>query len=130
MTIAAPPFYYTMAWLFFPEKTGIIKAGLRKAVSYEGVGAMMDTLPICRERYVQSFSEGTWSSFTDYLVVEEHLQIILNGEKLVSVACSPEHTRELAVGYLVSEGFISSYQDLVSVNVPHPLQVEVETTKR
>lgn len=90
---------------------------------------MMDTLPICRERYVQSFSEGTWSSFTDYLVVEEHLQIILNGEKLVSVACSPEHTRELAVGYLVSEGFISSYQDLVSVNVPHPLQVEVETTK-
>jgi hypothetical protein len=36
MTIAAPPFYYTMAWLFFPEKTGIIKAGLRKAVSYEG----------------------------------------------------------------------------------------------
>jgi len=90
---------------------------------------MVAALPIVRERDVQSFAEGSWSSFQDQLVVEEHLQIILNGQKLVSAACSPEYTRELAVGYLVSEGFISSYQDLASVKAPHPLQVEVETTK-
>lgn len=89
----------------------------------------MKALPILRDRDVQLFEKGTWSSFKDEMVVEEHLQIILNGQKLVSSACSPEYTRELAVGYLVSEGFISSYQDLASVNAPHPLQVEVETTR-
>ncbi|HOB11947.1 MAG TPA: formate dehydrogenase accessory sulfurtransferase FdhD [Syntrophomonadaceae bacterium] len=89
----------------------------------------MEALPILKERDVQLFEKGTWSNFKDQLVVEEHLQIILNGEILVSSACSPEYTRELAVGYLVSEGFITSSQDLASVKAPHPLRVEVETTK-
>lgn len=88
----------------------------------------MERLPILRPRKVQSYDKGNWSDFNDELVVEEHLHIILNGQKLVSIACSPEYTRELAVGYLVSEGFIRQYQDLSTVKVPHPLQVEVETT--
>jgi FdhD protein len=88
----------------------------------------MDSLPILKPRVVKSYDQGSWNSFTDQLVAEEHLQIILNGKKLVSMACSPEYTRELAVGYLVSEGFISKYEDLVTVRVPHPLQVEVETS--
>lgn len=88
----------------------------------------MDSLPILKQRAVYSYDQGSWNSFTDQLVAEEHLQIILNGKKLVSMACSPEYTCELAVGYLVSEGFISKYEDLVTVRVPHPLQVEVETS--
>jgi FdhD protein len=89
----------------------------------------MGSLSILKLRTIKSYDQGSWKSFDDQLVTEEHLQIILNGQKLVSLACSPEHTRELAVGYLFSEGFISHYEDLSAVKVIHPLQVEVETTK-
>ena len=89
----------------------------------------MDSLSILKLRTIKSYDQGSWKIFDDQLVTEEHLQIILNGQKLVSMACSPEHTRELAVGYLFSEGFISHYEDLSAVKVIHPLQVEVETTK-
>lgn len=87
----------------------------------------MDSLSILKQRIIKSYDQGSWNSFTDQLVAEEHLQIIFNGQKLVSMACSPEYTRELAIGYLVSEGFLSHYGDLSTVKVPHPLRVEVET---
>lgn len=88
----------------------------------------MKSLPILKPRTIKKYDQGSWDSFTDQLVAEEHLQITLNGNKLVSMACSPEYTRELAIGYLVSEGFISRYEELATIRVPHPLQVEVETS--
>lgn len=89
----------------------------------------MDSLSILKPRTIQLYDQGSWKTFDDELVTEEHLQIILNGQKLVSMACTPEHTRELAVGYLFSEGFISHYDDLSAVKMTHPLLVEVETTE-
>jgi len=43
---------------------------------------------------------------TECVAVEELLQIVLNDQLIATLACSPVNLRELAVGYLISEGII------------------------
>lgn len=88
----------------------------------------MEALPILKHRAVQVYDQGTFRTIEDLLIVEEHLKIILNGQELVTMACSPEYTRELAIGYLVSEGMLRNYQDLYSLQAGHPLLIEVQTS--
>jgi hypothetical protein len=38
----------------------------------------MDSLSILKPRTIQSYDQGSWKTFDDELVTEEHLQIILN----------------------------------------------------
>lgn len=43
---------------------------------------------------------------SECVAVEEVCQIILNDKHVASMACSPANLRELAVGYLISEGIV------------------------
>lgn len=53
---------------------------------------------------------------TDDTVVREiPITIYFNGEEIVTVLCSPNQTRELAIGFLISEGFILERNDLYSI---------------
>ncbi|MBS3813669.1 formate dehydrogenase accessory sulfurtransferase FdhD, partial [Candidatus Bipolaricaulota bacterium] len=54
----------------------------------------------------------------DDVVKESKLDIFVNDNHLVSLACSPSFRWELAVGYLITEGLITdlSQIDLVNVN--------------
>ena len=86
-------------------------------------------MDIIKEREVQVFNRGNISSGKDFLVVEESLQIVLNGIDLVNIACSPENTTQLAIGYLLSEGYIKKPGDITNLNAENPLCIKVETEK-
>jgi FdhD protein len=51
----------------------------------------------------------------DVVARETPLTIVLNGEELVTVLCTPSHQKSLAVGFLLSEGFLQRKEDVTSV---------------
>lgn len=51
----------------------------------------------------------------DVIVREVPITIYFNKEEIVTILCSPNQIRELAVGFLVSEGFITSRDDLYTI---------------
>ncbi|MBM7624356.1 formate dehydrogenase accessory sulfurtransferase FdhD [Sporohalobacter salinus] len=54
---------------------------------------------------------------TDSVVVELPLTIILNGEEVVTMLCTPEKIDYLAVGFLKSEGLITDHNDIRNVEI-------------
>lgn len=68
-------------------------------------------LPILRYQ-----GKGTEEVF-DYLVQELPVTIYSNGLEMVSLLCTPEYLDELALGFLVSEGFLENREELESVQV-------------
>lgn len=52
---------------------------------------------------------------TDPVMVEETIELIVNGRKLSSIVTTPDLHKELAVGYLVTEGAIKSRADIESI---------------
>ena len=51
----------------------------------------------------------------DVIVREVPITIYFNKEEIVTILCSPNQIRELAVGFLVSEGFIKNLEDLYTI---------------
>lgn len=45
----------------------------------------------------------------DSIPSEKILQVIVNGFKVANISCSPGKEKELAIGFLVSEGFIENF---------------------
>ncbi|MFC4563071.1 formate dehydrogenase accessory sulfurtransferase FdhD [Nocardiopsis mangrovi] len=58
---------------------------------------------------------GTVGSRVDTLVVEEPLEIRLNGRALTVTMRTPGHDFDLAAGFLVSEGVITSAADIAAI---------------
>ncbi len=52
---------------------------------------------------------------TDPVMVEETVDLIVNGTRLASIVTTPDLHRELAVGYLVTEGAIKDGNDIQSI---------------
>lgn len=52
---------------------------------------------------------------TDKVAAEVPLTIVVNNEELATLLCSPAGLKELAVGYLLAEGFINSADDLAAI---------------
>jgi len=48
----------------------------------------------------------------DVLVRESPITIFYNGRKLITLLCTPVETIELAVGFLVCEGFLTHYEQI------------------
>lgn len=53
------------------------------------------------------------------VIVEFPLQIAVNGQPLVNLLCTPEHLEELVVGFLFSEGMITSLEDIFHLEIEH-----------
>jgi FdhD protein len=51
----------------------------------------------------------------DVIVREVPITIFFNKEEIVTILCSPSQIRELTVGFLVSEGFITNRDDLYTI---------------
>jgi len=65
----------------------------------------------------------------DVIIREFPLTIILNGQELVTLLCSPTDLKYLAVGYLFSEGLINSKEEIKNVTVDDQRGIaRVETT--
>jgi FdhD protein len=66
-------------------------------------------------------------SFEDTLIREIKLEIIINGERVGAMMCTPVDQEALAVGYLMSENIIASAKDIQSIKLTHDgMQVEIE----
>jgi FdhD protein len=52
---------------------------------------------------------------TDPVMVEETVGLIINGTKLSSIVTTPEHHKELAIGYMITEGAVQGREDIESV---------------
>jgi FdhD protein len=63
---------------------------------------------------VTEWDDGQIRSGSDDLAAEEPLQILSNGERLVVTMRTPGHDRELAAGFLWTEGLIKSRDQILS----------------
>ncbi|EOV9527365.1 formate dehydrogenase accessory sulfurtransferase FdhD [Bacillus cytotoxicus] len=58
------------------------------------------------------YQDGMFSEKHDEIVTETPITIKLNGEEYVTVVCTPNYIEDMVVGFLISEGIISSYQHI------------------
>ncbi|GLZ80488.1 sulfurtransferase FdhD [Actinorhabdospora filicis] len=65
-------------------------------------------------RRVERINEGGRSFRPDTLIVEEPLEIQINGEPLTVTMRTPGDDVDLALGWLYAEGIISSYEDVIT----------------
>lgn len=61
--------------------------------------------------------EGNGQYIDDPVTRETPLTIYLNDQELVTLLCTAEHLEEVAVGFLKSEGFLKSREDIQHVSV-------------
>ena len=72
-----------------------------------GMGKMSQEMLVTNE--VLRYENGMVQLVEDVIVTEYPITIILNGQEFATLVCSPEHIEELVVGFLASEGIISTF---------------------
>lgn len=74
---------------------------------------MHNYIKISLSRFLQNkIVEGN-----DIVAREFPLTIFINEREIVTLVCSPQSLRELAIGFLVSEGLIKHYADITSMEI-------------
>src|SRR5690625_2274661 len=60
---------------------------------------------------------GRPTNMEDMVATEFPLTFMLNGKEFATIVCTPKNIREMAVGFLASEGVIRFMDDIKSINV-------------
>ena len=85
-------------------------------------------MQITENKNVKRYREGSFEDIEISLVRETPLTVFLNGKEVVTLLCLGDHLKELALGFLGSEGFIERYSDVRSVKVDEEKgTAEIET---
>ncbi len=63
------------------------------------------------------FSDGKSEEMEDLVASEVPLTVFLNDEQLITLLCSPDKLEYLALGFLLSEGFIRTKEDVESISL-------------
>ncbi|KAA9029129.1 formate dehydrogenase accessory sulfurtransferase FdhD [Niallia endozanthoxylica] len=79
---------------------------------------------------VLRFENGEVQLVEDVIVTEFPVTIMLNGQEFATLVCSPQSIEELVVGFLASEGIISSYEDIKEIQVVETIGKAIVTTHR
>lgn len=66
------------------------------------------------------------SRIYDIIPVELLLKIILNGNEILTLSCSPQNLIELAIGFLLNNGYIENYSE---INLIHICKNELKDKK-
>ena len=74
-------------------------------------------MEITTHRKIVRYEDGQFSDIDDVVAEEFPLTIYINDIEFATLVCSPEHLRELVIGFLASEGAIRSYKDIQSINL-------------
>jgi len=69
------------------------------------------------EILVHRYSEGTWSKTSAHVPGEMELTVYINGQELVTIMCTPTKLTNLVLGFLLSEGIITSMKDVAMMRV-------------
>ena len=78
---------------------------------------LTDSLDIIR------FKDGTTEKVSDLMVNETTLVIKINGDIVKELLCSPSELYELALGYLKTQGYIQTINDVESLDIDDNLFV-------
>jgi len=63
------------------------------------------------------YENGTWSEVNDRITSERPLHIEINGKEFITLLCTPVHQKELTIGFLLSEGFLHSPEQILSMDL-------------
>ncbi len=77
----------------------------------------MENSKLYRKRKIIRVEGEEAQEIEDQVIREYSITIILNGQEIITLVCSPCYLDELAVGYLFSEGFIRAKNDLKEIKV-------------
>jgi FdhD protein len=78
---------------------------------------VLETMTGAEKLPVVRITEGVRSDVEDLVVREAPLTIVLDNQELVTMLCSPIDLKHLAIGYLFSEGFLKSKEQVKKVVV-------------
>lgn len=62
------------------------------------------------------YEDGSMHPFSAPVVYEQEVELILNGEHVKTVACSPGAYKELGIGLLLSEGLLNRESEIQSID--------------
>lgn len=65
---------------------------------------------------IVKWDSGTRQEVRDVIIVEEALEILVNGRHFVYLMSSPNEMDELAIGYLFAEGILTSVDQIESID--------------
>ncbi len=72
------------------------------------------------ERFdIHQYKNGCFVKTSADVIKEVPLEIFLNGQKIITIACNGNHREDLSVGFLRSEGIIREATDLQRLEVSH-----------
>jgi len=75
------------------------------------------TRPAAPDIRVRKWDGGVWTDAPDAVVMEEPLQLLLDGAELSVVMRTPGEDLELAIGLLYAEGIVRSLDDIKEVRI-------------
>jgi len=78
---------------------------------------VLETVTGAEKLPVVRITEGIRSDVEDLVVKEAPLTIVLDNQELVTMLCSPIDLKHLAIGFLFSEGFLKSKEEVKKVVV-------------
>lgn len=64
---------------------------------------------------ISKVNNNVWEEISDLVVVEMPLKLYINFELYTILMCTPNELKELAIGYLFSEGIITSIDCIISI---------------
>ena len=81
----------------------------------------------CETVNVKRYRAGAWSDAEDLVLIEVPVALIYNGFPHVVVMCTPKDIVDFVYGFSLSEGIVTSLQDVRSIDItPKELGVEVK----
>ncbi len=69
-------------------------------------------------RCIMDYEGGQRPDYDD-VAVEEGITLFVNGVRIATLIASPSNIRELCVGYLISEGVVSTFDEIQTVDIDH-----------
>ncbi len=69
-------------------------------------------------RVIMDYAGGERPDY-DEVAVEDSITLFVNGMRIATLIASPSDMRELCIGYLISEGVVSEFDEIQTVDVDH-----------
>lgn len=78
---------------------------------------------------IHIYSNDGFRKVSADIIKEVPLEIFLNGQKIITLACNGSHKEDLAIGFLRAEGFIRHAADIAHLEISHERNIVAVSTK-